>query len=150
MPTGKPKRGRPRYQQIKNLKIAKALLKTNTEKEAYIMVHGEGSEKSAANNSHRLLSHEVMEEVRRIIALEKIGIATRENIEKLIMPIITGYLTRTDDRIKTSDYNAALKLLKELIVGLDIPKTEEELNARLKALGWNPENETGTFKTDNL
>lgn len=136
MPSGTPKRGRPAYEKIKALKAAKALLESNSAGEAYMKLHPDSTKESAQGNAYRMITPEVLAEVRRVLDLEKIGVASRENLEKLLVAVVAGWLQGKE---RTADYLTAIKLLKDLIVGMDIPTSEEELNDRLRKLGVNPD-----------
>lgn len=146
-PKGYGKRGRPTAKQVRNLRFAKALLEAPTVKEAYKMTHPNcKSEDSASVQSHRMITPEVVEEMRRILQTEQIAPINKENLVKLFMLVITGWQQGTE---KTSDMLRAMEALKELvpdfkdrkeITTLSESELDQEINRLARQLNINTEN----------
>ena len=144
MPRGYAKRGTKKYRQIKDLKAAKAILESNSLQEAYSKLHPNSTPYSSNKNAFRLVTPEVIENVRRILQLEKAGVATRENIEKLLFIVVAQYF---QGDVKPADFLRSLELLSQLVpdfkqrLGVeDLTQLKpEELYARLRRYGVNPD-----------
>jgi hypothetical protein len=135
-------RGKPSSKDVKNLKAAKALLESSTLMEAYKKLHPKSSDKSANMNGYRMINEQVIEEVRRVLALEKAATATRENLEKLLFMVVSQWVRGTE---RTENMLNAIKLLTQLVPDFkerfsteSLPQNEDEINKELKRFGFDP------------
>lgn len=136
-PKGYGKRGRPTKTDIDNLRKAQAILSSKTLSEAYVKLHGEGSENSAKKNSARMINEEVVRIVKELLALDKIAETNRENLEKMLHLVVARYIKGEETG---QVYVAAIKLLTQLVpefkerVELDDidKKSEADIDKELK------------------
>lgn len=136
-----PRKGRPTAKQAKNLQVVQALMETKNPVEAYMKLHPNSTRESAAKNVSRMLSPEVMDEFKRLMAMDGITIANRENIEKFLLMVVVGW---TQGKEKTQDFLKAVDLLKNIAPDVAqkmevVYKDEDAINKRIKELGFNPD-----------
>jgi len=105
------KRGRPSYKDVKNLKIANALLTTDTAKDAYLKVHPNASPETARCHGGEMITPEVLAEVRRILATDPMINITKDAVVRMLMVVISQYF---QGKAKAQDYLRAVENLKEL------------------------------------
>jgi hypothetical protein len=134
----KPRRKRHSSREAKNLQVVKALLSSKSPAEAYMKMHPNCTPTSAQKNAKRMLTPEVMEEFRRVLAIDKLAIVNRDNLEKMLMLVVVGW---TQGKEKTQDYLRAVEILTRLDPDfskkVDL-KDEAAINKRLEELGYKP------------
>jgi len=143
-PKGYKGPGQPTPKDVKLLKQVKAVLESNSLTDAYLKTHPNSSRESAKANAYRIITPELMEELRRVLALDKVAHTTRETIEKILYLVIAKW-TKGDER--TGDMIRALELLSKLVPDFkdrhqmeDISQlSEKDIDIKLKQLGVNPD-----------
>ncbi len=142
----KRKRGRPRKAEIRDMLTAKDIIENGIEG-AYQKTHPKSNRKSTVANSHRILTKEVKELVRDLLAMEEIAEVNKQNLIKFYQLMIALFL-KGDKRVKASDYRGAIDSLSKLVPDFKDRqvveeygnKTEEELDKELEKFGVNPDN----------
>lgn len=139
-----PRKYTKRYAQLKLYENIKAILESNTLREAYLKTHPKSSFKSAGSNAFRMITPELFQELKRLLELEKIAETSRETIEKLIFIVFARWANREE---RTSDMLTALNILTKLIPDFkerfgieDISQlSEQEIDERLKRFNVKPD-----------
>jgi hypothetical protein len=81
-----------RFGKYKAKKFAKAIMKSNTLKDAYKNTHPASSESSARANAHRLLKHpNVIEELDKLLDPQKDFEANKEKLMKILGAVIMNW-----------------------------------------------------------
>jgi hypothetical protein len=137
-PQKKRKGSRVKTKEAQNLQVVKALMESRTPGEAYQKLHPNCTAESAAKNAKRMLTPEVMDEFKQLLAIDKLTIVNRENLEKMLMLVLVGW---TQGKEKTQDYLKALDILTKL--SPDFAQkyenlSDDDVTKKLKELGWNP------------
>lgn len=142
----KRRRGRPKKKEVKDLLMAKDIIEHGIEG-AYQKHHPDSKPSSTVANSHRVLTKEVKELVRELLAVEQIAEVNKENLIKFYQLMIALFL-KGDKRVKASDYRGAIDSLSKLIPDFKDRqvveelgnKSESEIDDELKKYGVNPNN----------
>lgn len=154
----KRKRGRPKKKDVKDMLMAKDIIEHGIEG-AYQKNHPNSKPHSTVSNAHRVLTKEVKEYVRELLAMDKIAEVNKENLVKFYQLMIAMFL-KGDKRVKASDYRGAIDSLAKLVPDFkdrreieDLSnKSEGEIDEELKKFGVNPEqlrfNDNGTPTVD--
>jgi len=137
-PKGYGKRGRPSAKQIKALKYAKSLLDCNTIEEAYMETH-KCTKTSANKQAHRMLTPEVLENMKFLIQMDSPINVNKDTLVRLFTMVIARWM---DGQEKTADYLRALESLKQLAPEFvdrkaisDLEKmSDDDLNKEIKRL----------------
>ncbi len=149
-PKGYGKAGRPSKKQtkeltkrIRDIKFAKAILESNNLTDAYLKTHPKSSKKNASINVYRIITPEVVEELRRVLDLEKLAETNKATLEKILHIIMAKWLQKDE---KTADVLRAIEILTKLVpefkerIGVEDLSTlpESEIDGRLRRLGIDP------------
>lgn len=144
MKTGRPKtKDAPGYADLMRLKKIKALMENDTLKKAYKQLHPEAADRTAEYNGSRMLTPEIFDEIKRLMGFEKVVVADKEILEKVLFLVISRWMNREE---KTADMIAAVRELTKLVPEFkdklqieDISTaTEEELDRKLRSFGYDP------------
>lgn len=123
---------------VKNLKVAHALIKYPTLYQAYQDVHPKASKQTAQHNAHKMINKEVLEEFRQAMQIEKLGEATKNNLQQIFYMVVARW---TAGKESTKDMLDAAKqltrLVKEFSDKVDVnhyPQDEKKLDEEINEL----------------
>ena len=133
-----------RGQQVKTLKNLLAILSNPTLEQAYKSTHPNCTDKSAREAAGRMITPELIEELRAALAIDPKIKTTRVTLERFLYLILGKYIKGEE---RTSDALRAVELLSKLVpdfkdrIGVEDLSSlpESELDARLRRLGVNPD-----------
>lgn len=139
------KRGRPKKKEIKDLLMAKDIIEHGIEG-AYQKNHPSSTPHSTVSNAHRVLTKEVKEMVRDLLAMDQIAEVNKENLIKFYQLMLALFL-KGDKRVKASDFRGAIDSLSKLVPDFKDRqlveelgnKDESEIDEELKKFGINPD-----------
>lgn len=142
--TGRPKtKDNPGYADLMRLKKIKALMENDTLKKAYKQLHPEASDRTAEYSGSRMLTPEIFDEIKRLMGFEKVVVADKEILEKVLFLVISRWMQKEE---KTADMIAAVRELTKLVPEFkdklqieDISTaSEEEIDRKLRSFGYDP------------
>lgn len=145
-----PKKGRPKgskrkaIRTTKALRAARALLDCTSNKAAYMKLYPKSKPFSAACNSSRLITPEVIEIMQEMLQSEKLVDITKENLIRLFTIVIAKYMSGKESG---ANFIRALENLKQLVpdfVDRRMVKevssmSESDIDKELEALGVKPD-----------
>lgn len=129
-PEGYGKRGKPTSKDINTLKDAKAILESNNMIDAYMKRHPKSSRFSARCNANRMITPEVMEKVRQLLQLDKLGETTKDLLEKVLHMVIARWLNGEE---RTGDMLTAIGYLSKLVPDFKDRQLIEDLSKKSPA-----------------
>lgn len=135
--------GKPKGRDLARLKRIKALMESDTMKQAYQKLHPEASEETARANSASLLTEEVFDDIKKLMGLDAVVVADKATLEKVLFLVISRWMKKEE---KTADMIAAIRELTKLVPEFkdklqveDITQaSEEELDRKLRGFGYDP------------
>ena len=135
--------------ELRDLKATKAVLTNPTLRAAYEEIHPGCSKKSSSKNMGRVLTPEVFANVKRLLNMESFVQANKDILEKVLFLMVSRWLSGQE---KTSDAIQAIRELTKLVPEFsdklqieDLTKvSEEELDGKLRSLGFDPSKHTFT------
>lgn len=151
-PPKKPKHSRDRMEKWRAMQTLKVILENGNIEDAYKALgkmQPGTKDTSVAKNAWRMITPQVIEEFRNLLALEMNIKVDKRLVDKILLMVIAQYF---NGEISVRDLNTTLSLLqkgisdyKEHISVEDYTKLpESELDKRLTDLGFKP----SEFKTD--
>lgn len=135
--------GKPGYQDLARLKKIKALMESETMKEAYLKLHPNVTDATAKVEGSQLLTPDIFAEIKKLMGLDAVVVADKAILEKVLFLVISRWMAKEE---KTGDMIAAVRELTKLVPEFkdklqieDITKaSEEELDRKLRGFGYDP------------
>lgn len=135
------RRGRPTMRNWRDLKRAKSLIDNNLDiHKAYQEMNPDSKPASTKTNAYRLLTENVIENVRHLLALNVSTVVSRDTLVKMLHLVIARY---TEGDETGANYVQAVRLLSQLVPEFgdriktvdETPASLDEVDKQLKALG---------------
>ena len=124
---GYGKRGRPTWQDIKKLKMARALIDHANPADAYSSQHPKSSPRSSQLNFHRAITPEVYEKVKELLKINNLGETTKEMLEKVLHMVVARW---SEGHETTRDMLTAIGYLAKLVPDFKDRQAIEDLSKK--------------------